>query len=101
MCRKKKTICFDSKAAISILFRINDVGLTMLEKLSKSNKVTLMWGLGSHGMYSNEVADSLVKDESANGPNDQIALFATCKITINKLMERKHLIRWSACENCR
>jgi ribonuclease HI len=47
--------------------------MQVLEKLSKSNKVTLMWIPGHKGIPGNEEADSLVKEGAVEVPPDQFA----------------------------
>jgi hypothetical protein len=73
--------------------------MQVLEKLSKSNKVTLMWIHGHQEIPGNEEADRLAKEGAVEVPPDQFAAipFTICKNLIKKHLEQRHQARWNAC----
>jgi ribonuclease HI len=76
--------------------------MQMLEKLSKFNKVTLMWIPGHQGILGNEEADRLAKEGAVEVPPDQFAAipFSAGKNLIKKQLEQRHQARWTACTGC-
>jgi ribonuclease HI len=99
----------DSRAAIAALPKITTESslvwecMQVLEKLSKSNRVTLVWIPGHQGIPGNEEADRLAKDGVAEVPPDQFAAipFSVGKIPIKKQLEQRHRDRWAACTGYR
>jgi hypothetical protein len=77
--------------------------MQVLEKLSKSNRVTLMWILGHQGIPGSEEADRLAKEGAVEVPPDQFAAipFSVGKNLIKKQSEQKHRDRWTACTGYR
>jgi hypothetical protein len=77
--------------------------LQVLEKLSKSNKVTLMWIPGHQGIPNNEETDRLAKEGAVEVPPDEFAAvpFTVGKNVIKKQLEQKHQDRWAACTGYR
>jgi hypothetical protein len=77
--------------------------MQVLEKLSKSNKVTLMWIPGHQAIPGNEEADRLAKEGAVEVPPDQFAAipFSVGKNLIKKQLEQRHCDRWTACTGCR
>jgi ribonuclease HI len=77
--RRRIHICSDSRAAIAALAKATTESslvwkcMQVLEKLSKSNKVTLMWIPGHQGIPGNEEADRLAKEGAVEVPPDQFA----------------------------
>jgi ribonuclease HI len=69
--RRRIHICSDSRAAIAALEKTAIESslfwecMQVLENLSKSNKVTLMWIPGHQGIPVNEEADRLAKGGAA------------------------------------
>jgi ribonuclease HI len=78
MMRSRIHICCDSKVAIFVLSKTTtELALVLecmhaLEKLSGSNKVTLVWIPSHHGILGNEEADKLAKEGTNKDPFDQI-----------------------------
>jgi hypothetical protein len=77
--------------------------MQVLEKLSKSIKVTLMWIPGHQGIPGNEEADRLAKEWAVEVPPDQFAAipFSVGKNLIKKSLEQRHQARWTACTGSR
>jgi hypothetical protein len=77
--------------------------MEVLEKLSKSNKVTLMWIPWHQGIPGNEEADWLAKEGAVEVPPDQFAAipFSVGKNLVKKQMEERHRDRWAACTEYR
>ncbi|XP_014476493.1 PREDICTED: uncharacterized protein LOC106745422 [Dinoponera quadriceps] len=77
---RKIVICNDSKAALSALVKTTiETSLvwdcmTMLEELSKNNKIALMWISRQQGLHGNEVADCLAKKGSSESQSRAIKL---------------------------
>jgi ribonuclease HI len=77
--RRRIHICSDSRAAIAALAKTTTESssvwacMQVLEKLSKSNKVTLMWIPGHQGILGNEEADRLAKEGAVEVPPNQFA----------------------------
>jgi ribonuclease HI len=77
--RRRIHICSDSSAAIAALAKITTESslvwecMQVLQKLSKSNRVTLMWIPGHQGIPGNEEADRLAKEGAVEVPPDQFA----------------------------
>jgi ribonuclease HI len=77
--RRRIHICSDSRAAIAALAKTTTESslvwecLQVLEKLSKTNKVTLMWIPGHQGIPGNEEADRLAKEGAVEIPPNQFA----------------------------
>jgi ribonuclease HI len=77
--RRRIHICSDSRAATAALVKTNTESslvwecMQVLEKLSKSNKATLMWIPGHQGTPGNEEADRLAKEGAVEVPPDQFA----------------------------
>jgi hypothetical protein len=71
-------------------------------KLSRSNKVTLVWIPGHHGITGNAEADELAKKGTNEVPSDQTASnpFAVGKEVIRSHLRQKHLNRWKTCKGC-
>jgi hypothetical protein len=107
--RRRIHICFDSRAALAALMKtITESSLVweymqVLEKLSKFNKVTLMWIPGHQGIPGNEEADRLAKEGAIEVPPNQFAaiLFSVGKNLIKKQLERGHRARCTACTGYR
>jgi hypothetical protein len=77
--------------------------MQVLEKLSKSNKVTLMWIPGHQGIPGNEEADMLAMEGAVEVPPNQFAAipFSVGKNLIKKQLEQRHWTRWTACTGYR
>jgi hypothetical protein len=77
--------------------------MQVLEKLSKSNKVTLMWIPGHQGIPGNEEADRLAKEGAVEVPPNQFAAipFSVGKNVIKKQLEQRHRARWTTCTGYR
>jgi ribonuclease HI len=77
--------------------------MQVLEKLSKVNKVTLMWIPGHQGIPGNEEADRLAKEGAVEVPPNRFAAipFSVGKNLIKKQLEQRHQARWAACTGCR
>jgi ribonuclease HI len=79
--RRRIRICSDSRAAIAALAKTTTESLLVwecmqvLEKLSKSNKVTLMWIPGHQGIPGNEEADRLAKEGAVEVPQISLLLY--------------------------
>jgi ribonuclease HI len=77
--RRRIHICSDSRVAIAALAKTTTESslvwecMQVLEKLSKSNKVTLMWIPEHQGIPDNEEADRLAKEGAVEVPPDQFA----------------------------
>jgi ribonuclease HI len=105
--RRRLHICSDSRAAIAALAKITPFlvweRMQVLEKLSKSNRVTLMWIPGHQGIPGNEEADRLAKERAVEVPPDQFAAipFSAGKNLIKKQLEQRHRDRWTACTGYR
>jgi ribonuclease HI len=107
--RRRIHICCDSRAAIAALAKTTTESslvwecMQVLEKLSKSNRVILMWIPGHQGIPRNEEADRLAKEGSAEVSPDQFAAvpFSVGKNLIRKQLEQRHRDRWAACPGYR
>jgi ribonuclease HI len=107
--RRRIHICCDNIVAIAALAKTTTESSLVcecvqgLEKLSKSNKVTLMWIPGHQGIPGNEEADKLVKEGAVEVPPNHFAAmpFSVGKNVIKKQMEQKHRARWTACTGYR
>jgi ribonuclease HI len=108
--RRRIHICSDSTAAIAALAKTTTESSLVwecmqgLEKLSKSNRITLMWMPGHHqGIPGNENADSLAKEGAVEVPLDQFAALCCSvgKNLIKKQLEQRHRDRWTACTGYR
>jgi ribonuclease HI len=91
--RRRIHICSDSRAAIAVLANTTESSLVwgcmqVLEKLSKSNKVTLMWIPGHEGILDNEEADRLAKEGAVEVPPNQSA---TIPFSVGKNLIKKQL----------
>jgi hypothetical protein len=77
--------------------------MQVLEKLSKFNRVTLMWIPGHQEIPSNEEADRLAKEGAVEVPPHQFAAmpFSVGKNLIKKQLEQRHRDRWTACTGYR
>jgi hypothetical protein len=77
--------------------------MKVLEKLSKCNKVTLMWIPGHQGIPGNEEADRLAKEGAVEVPPNQFPAipFSVGKNLIKKQLEQKHRARWNVCTRYR
>jgi hypothetical protein len=77
--------------------------MQVLEKLSKFNKVTLMWIPGHQGIPGNEEADKLDKEGAVKVPPNQVAAIpcSVRKNLIKKQLELRHRARWTTCSGCR
>jgi ribonuclease HI len=66
--KRRIHICSDSRAAIAALAKTTSKSslewerMKVLEKVIGSNKVTLVWIPGHHGIPGNEEADKLAKE---------------------------------------
>jgi len=71
-------------------------------KLSQSNKVTLVWIPGHHGITGNAEADGLAKRGTNEVPSDQTASipFAEGKEVIKSHLRWEYLNRWKTCKGC-
>jgi ribonuclease HI len=69
--------------------------MQVIEKLSKFNKVTLMWTSGHQGTPSNEETDRLAKEGAIEVPSNQFAAlpFSVGKNLIKKQLEQRHWAR--------
>jgi ribonuclease HI len=93
--KRRIHICSDSRAAIAVLANTTTESslvwecMQALEKLSKSNKVTLMWIPGHEGILDNEEADRLAKEGAVEVPPNQSAAipFSVGKNLIKKQLE--------------
>jgi hypothetical protein len=107
--RRRIHICSDSRAAIAALAKTTTESslvwecMQVLEELSKSNRVTLMWIPGHQGIPGNEEADRLAKEGAVEVPPDQSAAitFNVGKNLIKKQLEQRHRDRWNACTGYR
>jgi hypothetical protein len=104
--KRRIHICSDSRAALAKTTTESSLVwecMQVLEKLSKSNRVTLMWVPGHQGIPGNEEADRLAKDGAVEIPPDQFAAipFRVGKNLIKKQLEQKHRDRWTACTGYR
>jgi ribonuclease HI len=92
--RRRIHICSDSRAAIAALAKTTTESSLVwecmqgLEKLSKSNKVTLMWIPRHQGIPSNEEADRLAKEGAVEVPPDQ---FTAIRCSVGKNLIKKQL----------
>jgi hypothetical protein len=77
--------------------------MQVLEKLSKFDRVTLMWIPGYQGILGNEEADRLAKEGAVEVPPDQFAAipFSVGKNLIKKQLEQRHRARWNDCTGYR
>jgi hypothetical protein len=77
--------------------------MQMLDKISKFNKVTLMWITRHQGIPGNEEADRLAKEGAVEVPPNQLTAipFSVGKNLIKKQLEQTHRARWTACSGCR
>jgi hypothetical protein len=99
----------DSRAALAALAKTTTKSslfwecMQVLEKLSKFNKVTLMWIPGHQGIPGNEEADRLAKEGATEIPPNQFSAipFSVGKNLIKKQLEQRHWDRWTACTGCR
>jgi ribonuclease HI len=102
--RRRIHICCDSRVAIAALVKttteLSSVWecMQVLEKQSKSNKVTLMW-IPGHQIPGNEEADRLAKEGAVKVPPNQFAAIpiSVGKNLIKKQLEQRHQARWTAC----
>jgi len=71
-------------------------------KLSQSNKVTLVWIPGHHGITGNAEADELAREGTNEVPSDETASipFAVGKEVIRSHLRQEHLNRWKTCKGC-
>jgi ribonuclease HI len=107
--RRRIHICSDSRVAIAALAKTTTESslvwkcMQVLEKLSKSNKVTLMWIPGHQGIQGNEEADTLAKEGAVEVPPNQFAAipFSVGKNLIKKQLEQRHWARWITCTGYR
>ena len=76
-----------------------------LEKLSGSNRVTLVWmDTWAHGIVGNKEADKLARDSTNGIPSDQIVgipFFVVGKEVLRSHLRQEHLNRWKTCKGCR
>jgi ribonuclease HI len=106
--RRRIHICSGSRAALPALAKTTTKSslvwecMQVLEKLSKFNKVTLIWIPGHQGITGNEEADSLAKEGAIEVPPNQFAAipFSVGKHLIKKQLEEKHQARLTACTGC-
>jgi ribonuclease HI len=79
LARRRIRICSDSRAVLAALAKTTTESslvwecMQVLEKLSKSNRVTLMWIPRHQGVPGNEEADRLAKEGAVEVPPDQFA----------------------------
>jgi ribonuclease HI len=107
--RRKIPICSDSRAALAALAKTTTESslvwecMQVPEKLSKFNKVTLMWIPGHQGIPGNEEADRLAKVGATEVPPNQFAAipYSVGKNLIKKQLEQRHWARWIACTGWR
>jgi hypothetical protein len=104
--RRRIHICSDSRAAIAALTTKSSLVWEckqVLEKLSKYNRVTIMWIPGHQEIPGNEEADRLAKEGVVEVPPDQFAAipFSVGKSLIKKQLEQRHWDRWTACTGYR
>jgi ribonuclease HI len=92
--RRRIHICSDSRAAIAALVKTTTESsliwecVQVLEKLSKSNKATLMWIPRHQGILGNEEADRLAREGAVEVPPDQ---FAAIPFSVGKNLIKKQL----------
>jgi hypothetical protein len=106
---RRRIHCSDSRAAIAALVKTTTESslvwecMQVLEILSKSNRVTLMWIPGHQGIPDNEEADRLAKEGAVEVPPNQSAAipFSVGKNLIKKQLEQEHPARWTACTGYR
>jgi hypothetical protein len=73
------------------------------KKLSRYNKVILVWILGHHGIPGNKKADKLAED-GTNGvpPNQTVGIsFVVDKEVIRSHLRQERQNRWKTCKGCR
>jgi ribonuclease HI len=107
--RRRIHISCDSRVALAALAKTATESflvwecMQMLVKLSKFNKVTLVWIPGHQGIPCNEEADRLAKEGAVEVPPDQFAAipFSVGKNLIKKQLEQRHRDRWNACTGYR
>lgn len=107
--RKNIYIFSDNRAAIGALMGTTTTSaivwdcMQALQKLSESNKITLIWVPGHQGIQGNEEADRLAKlgtqEEPVNWPVG--VPFSVGRSFIRKGLERGHLLSWSSGQGCR
>jgi hypothetical protein len=104
--RRRTCICSDSSAVIAALAE-NTIELALvweymqaLEKISGSDKITIVWIPGHHAIPENEEADKLDKEGTNKVNVDQTASipFAVDKDVIKCHLRQECLNRWKNCE---
>ena len=97
--RRRTRFCSDSRTAAAALANYTTKlvlvwkSMQALKKISGSNKVTLVWILGLHGILSNEEADKLAEEGTNIVPSDQTVgiPFVVGKAVIRLHLRDEHL----------
>jgi len=75
--------------------------MQVLEKLTGSNTVTLVWIPEHHGIPGNEEADKLAKEGTKVPSDHTIGIpFAVGKEVIMSHLREEHMNRWKTCTGC-
>jgi len=98
------SICSESGAAISALAHtITELvlvwkGMQVLEELTGSHKIPLVWMTAHHAILGNE-GDKFVEEGTNKVPSDQTVGIPS--VVREGHLRHKHLNRWEACKVCR